>query len=435
MRMFDVLVVGGGPAGVSAAVELAEQKLSVLLIEQRSSLGGAIHREGHDGSLAKAPMAARHRRNWARLKAALKSRASQISISTETVFLGIDGNGECLLDMRTLGGVRTTRTKAIIFAVGASEEILPRMGWELPNVVSAGGLQVQLKETGIPPAGRILVSGKGPLPLALASQLTAMGNAPIALIESGNLRSALIKNPLDLLKLLCRLPLLVEALGYLTRLFISAVPRRRGYAVTKIEKSGAGLIVTVSSEQKQIKYLEVDLVVLHDGLKPNKRGLPTQSMHGILIEHAGDCQEILGADAAILDGRNVARNVALTLRGVATDQIEPGWKRRTRMFQLVLAKLGYSELPAILPETVICRCEGVTYRQLLADKNTSSAKEMRLNSRVGMGPCQGRFCSQAASRIAAQTGIDFAPEEIDGPSPRWPIRPVSVEALACTKEL
>ncbi|SDC77092.1 FAD/NAD(P)-dependent oxidoreductase [Paraburkholderia lycopersici] len=431
----DVLVVGGGPAGVAAAIELAKQNLSVLMVEQRSTPGGAIHRARHDGGPGAAPVARRHRRNWSRLLAALDTYAAKIDVLTETVFAGIDGEGQCLLDVRAQGRVRTLRPSAIIFAVGATEEILPRSGWELPGVVTAGGLQVQIKEIGAPTAGRIVIVGTGPLPLALASQLASLGNPPAALIESANPRRNAIASPLAALKLLARLPLLAEGVGYLCRLALHRVPRLRGYTVTQIVRSGNGMRVTAVRDDTPAIEFEADLVVLHDGLRPNDRALPQGSLHGIRIARAGDCREILGADAAIGDGRIAARRIAAELRGKTALAAEPGWRRRARMFQSALACLYRTEPPPITPDTVVCRCEGVTYAQLIDDGSTTSAREMRLLSRVGMGPCQGRFCARAASRVALEAGCDFPPDEIDGASPRWPIRPVSVEALASANEL
>jgi hypothetical protein len=47
-----------------------------------------------------------------------------------------------------------------------------------------------------------------------------------------------------------------------------------------------------------------------------------------------------------------------------------------------------------------------------------------------MGPCQGRFCARNAQALAAQTGVSFEPQDLHGSVPRWPLRPVSVAALA-----
>jgi len=436
MTRFDVLVVGGGPAGLAAAVKLAKQDLSVLLVEQRSTLGGAIHRARHDGAPGAAPMVRRHRRNWSRLVAALGTHAAKISMLTETVFAGIDGDGQCLLDVRTERRVRIVRPNAIILAVGATEEVLPRPGWELPGVVTAGGVQVQIKETGIPPAGRVVIAGTGPLPIALASQLAALGNPPVALIERANLGRTAITSPLAALKLLTRPHLLAEGAGYLCGLVRHKVPHLYGYTVTQIVRSvdGGMRVMAIRNDGASID-LEADLVVLHDGLKPNDRMLPHGSLHGIRIERAGDCREILGADAAIADGRLAAHRIAAELGGKAPQTGEPGWRRRARAFQLSLARLYHAGSPEITAETLICRCEGITRARLTADGSMTSARELRLLSRVGMGLCQGRFCVRAASRVAAEEGCGFYPEEIEGASPRWPIRPVSVQALTSVDEL
>jgi len=114
-----VLVVGGGPAGVAAAVALAEAGLRLLLIEQRDRLGGAIHRQPAVGAPQIWRGPARHRRNWAELASRLEHVAERIELRTSTVFLGIDGAGRFLFDDRMAGRVFARPVRAAIVAVGA----------------------------------------------------------------------------------------------------------------------------------------------------------------------------------------------------------------------------------------------------------------------------------------------------------------------------
>jgi NADPH-dependent 2,4-dienoyl-CoA reductase/sulfur reductase-like enzyme len=102
------------------------------------------------------------------------------------VFLGVDTDGLVLLDDRSGGRVRTVRTRAVIVAVGAVERVLPRPGWQLDGVVTAGGLQMLIKETGEAPRGDIVIAGNGPLAVALAADLARLGRPPVAVVEAGD---------------------------------------------------------------------------------------------------------------------------------------------------------------------------------------------------------------------------------------------------------
>lgn len=83
---------------------------------------------------------------------------------------------------------------------------------------------------------------------------------------------------------------------------------------------------------------------------------------------------------------------------------------------------------------MICRCEGIT-RRALADQALPSPRETRLVGRIGMGLCQGRFCAYAATTGGPGEAVALTLADIDGAIPRWPIRPVSVKALAQAQEL
>lgn len=107
----DVLVIGGGPAGVAAAAELAELGQRVMLVEQRDRLGGAIHRAYAGPGVNPLPVVARHRRHWATLAQRLIQAGDRVQTHYETVFLGVDGGGRFLLDERKGARVMAVRPK------------------------------------------------------------------------------------------------------------------------------------------------------------------------------------------------------------------------------------------------------------------------------------------------------------------------------------
>ena len=429
----DVLVIGGGPAGVAAATELADLGRRVVLVEQRDRLGGAIHRAYVGPGANPLQVVARHQRNWARLAQRLVQAGDRIDTHYESVFLGVDGDGRFLLDERVGQRVIAVRPKAVVLAVGAMEVVMPRPGWELPGVTTAGGLQVQMKETGRAPQGPILVAGTGPLPFALAAQLAAAGNPPVAVLERGQPGRAAWRHPRAALDGLRSLANVKDALGYGARLLRAGVPYLQGWAVVAVEAVPDGLLVTCQHTDGATQQHRVRHLALHDGLVPQAHGLPTQEIAGVPVVRAGDCREVLGADGALSDGRHAAHEVVRQLGLVVADAGLGRVLAAARRTQHAMATLCAAPVQPTGPETVICRCEGLRRADLDALQGAQSAREIRLVGRFGMGVCQGRFCAGHVARLAAQADVSFDPADLAGGVPRWPLRPVSLSALAAFK--
>ncbi|MDR3369320.1 FAD-dependent oxidoreductase [Rhodoferax sp.] len=431
----DVLIIGAGPAGLSAAIELARLGLRSLLVEQRDQVGGAIYRGHADGHSATA-LTAHHRRRRDVLLQVLGEAGSRVTSALESVFLGVDRDGRCLIDNRRVGHVQGVLPKAVILAVGTVERVLPREGWELPGVVTAGGMQVQLKETGVPPQGPILLAGNGPLLLALGAQLAAAGNPPVAVLERARPLMTAWQQRRAVVDALRCWPNVKDAAYYVIQLLRAHVPYCSGWSLVSIRQTSTGLLVGSQHHSGVYREYLVQHLALHDGLLPNTTGLPApmQSDQGCIV-HAGDCREVLGAVAAIADGRRAAQQVVRHLGHACHDGQQDRAIDKVRRTQAAMAQLF--QAPPIVPtaQTVICRCEGLRrtdFEHLLV---AGSARELRLVGRFAMGVCQGRFCAETVSSLAHEHGIDFDPAALNGDVPRWPLRPVSLAALANYTEL
>lgn len=435
INVVDAIVIGAGPAGVTAALEMSRNGLSVVLVEQRTQIGGAIYCQPVAGAERDLSVGGKR---WQSL--ANELFASAVTLRTGCVFLGIDGDGVVMIEDRESQTVERLRARAVIVAIGAIERVFPRPGWDLAGVSTVGGLQVMLKQTGRAPAGRVLLAGSGPLLLALAAQMCRAGNPPVAIIESGNP----LRHSVRGLGLLKHPKILAQALGYMAIIKGHRVPWKRGTSLTSIERKGTTLLATVEDARGRIDQISVDRIGLHDGIQSNGIGLSHYEKEAAtqgypLIFRAGDAREALGAIAAEADGKCVAREVITELGGKSKHLNL--LKRRIasqRQLQSLLSSMFAPDLSVDLPEnlppeTVICRCEGKTVGDLLlllGSDDRLSGREIKHNGRFAMGQCQGRFCAHTVTGIIARHHSEKNRHGTDNlTGKRWPLRPVSIGSL------
>ena len=172
---FDVSVVGGGPAGLAAAVTVAEAGMKVALVDDNPKLGGQIWRAGRNLSPPKDAA------SW--LERLAKSGVRVMGGTR--VFHASRG----VLAIETDEAVAKIYQHNLVLATGAREFFLPFPGWTLPNVVGAGGLQALVK-SGLPINGkRVVVAGTGPLLLAVAAHLNDHDAEVVCISEQASMSS------------------------------------------------------------------------------------------------------------------------------------------------------------------------------------------------------------------------------------------------------
>ncbi len=162
----DVLVIGGGPAGIAAASRAAELRRANAAGRRRARARRAdLARDARrPASRLGAPMgrpsgAERRRDSEARRASSTSNRSAMAFASSPT---------------RRAKSSRSTRG-AVVLATGARELFLPFPGWTLPNVFGVGGGQALMK-SGMPVRGkRVVVAGTGPLVLAVAAAFASHG--------------------------------------------------------------------------------------------------------------------------------------------------------------------------------------------------------------------------------------------------------------------
>jgi D-hydroxyproline dehydrogenase subunit alpha len=389
---FDILIVGGGPAGMAAAVAAAENGKSVGVLDDNLSWGGQIWRgaSGKEHSPA---------RTWI-------TRAKGAGVSFMPGARVVCGLAPHCLLAETSGEVMEVTFAKLILATGARELFLPFPGWTLPNVMGAGGLQALVKG-GLTIAGkRVVVAGSGPLLWAVAVFLKRAGAHVIEvaeqapLLQLAALTTELVRQPVKLWQTL-RL-----------RLQLSGTTLRRGTYVSEAHGTERLEAVTLT-DGRSARAVTCDYLACGFGLVPNVE-LATHLGCVAKTEGDGECIDvdqwqrtsvddvycagevtgIGGLERSLAEG-TIAGLAAAGRLDLAARHL--GARESARRFgrRLQVAFALRSELKSLArSDTLVCRCEDIAWGQL---RSCDSWREAKLLTRCGMGPCQGRVCGAALS--------------------------------------
>lgn len=177
----EVLVVGAGPAGLSAAIEAARAGADTLLVDANSTAGGQLFKQIHKFFGSKAHEAGERGIDIGRR---LLEEADAVGVEAwlDTVVWG-------LFEDRKLSVLREGRsvdlqTRCIVIATGAMENGLSFPGWTLPGVISAGAAQTMINIHRVLPGQRVLMVGSGNVGVIVAYQLLQAGAEVMAVVET-----------------------------------------------------------------------------------------------------------------------------------------------------------------------------------------------------------------------------------------------------------
>lgn len=464
MNRSPLVIVGGGPAGIAAGIEAARAGLSCTLVEEAPRLGGQIYWQIPEAfSIRDAVALGKDLRRGDALRAELREHSDRVTIIPRTTVLGLSPDREIMWAGEKTAG--TMRADQVILGTGAHERSVPFPGWTLPGVMTAGGAQRLVKTMQVRPGRRALIAGTGPLLLAVANQLQAAGTEVAAVLETGRHPAW----PWFLAKAWGEWSLLKEAFDYWRGLRRAGIPLRFNH--TAFEAHGDLEVAAVtygrvdratwSPIRERAQQVEVDLLVVGFGLVPNVElarltgcdhryvhelggWVPVRSAHMettvAAVFAVGDGAGIRGAQVAAVEGRiagiTAAERAGLLRPAEAERRRAPFLARlkallrvRTVLDEMSWIRPGLDELAT--PETIVCRCEEVALAEVQAalEHGARDLQAVKLFTRLGMGPCQGRNCAPAMGpyicRVAGRT-----PEEVGQINPRLPVKPVSLGTLA-----
>lgn len=411
---FDVVIVGGGPAGLAAAVSASWGTSSIAVVDEGVAPGGQIwRRDSRDGHSEIA-------REWVRAL----DRTATTWLDRATVIDAFRSGGGHRLVIEREGRRVVVESATVILATGARELFLPFPGWTLPGIIGVGGLQA-LAKSGLKVRGkRIVLAGSGPLLMAVAASLARRGAEIVAVAEQAPIRTM----ARFAVRMLAKPRTALDALRYASELSGGTVHLGKWVAAangrTRVE-------TVVVSDGLHEQTIGCDLLGTGYGLVPNTElasllgcrlgpdGIVVDGRHRTSVEGvfaAGECVGIGGVETAVLEG-SIAGQIAA---GLSVSDFTISRRDRSRRWSRTL-DAAFALRPEVRslarPDTIVCRCEDVT---LGAIDEHWEPRQAKLYTRAGMGACQGRVCNAALRSIRG-----WARDTV-----RAPVQPASLSTLA-----
>lgn len=446
--MTDVAVVGAGPAGMAAALELQEMGLSTIVIDDQPTPGGRIfanieRRSAHN---------AEDRSGFALVRR-FREMGGDYRPASEVWQIETGPR----LFLSSAGQAHMIEPRFILLATGAQERPMPFPGWQLPGIMTVGAAQILLKTARQIPQKPVWLAGSGPLLLLYMHQLIAAGGVVAGILDTsppGRLGAAARSLP--------------GAVAYGWRDLLRGASWQWQSRSVDIIRGVSAIRAGGEDQLSHVHYttrdggrgeIATDLLFIHDGVTPGLHGtiaagcdhrwndtercfepildaFGRSSIGSIFV--AGDGATIGGARAAVLSGRVAALGIAKAA-GVLNEKqadIAATPLRRTlaaaaRFRRFVDALYPPAEL-RMPDETIVCRCEEVTARDIraaLRDEVHLGPDGVKIATRAGMGPCQGRQCGASLTRLI-QESHGGAPDKIGFLRIRPPLKPLTLGELA-----
>jgi len=433
-----VLVIGAGPAGLAAARAARARGASVTLLDASDELGGQFWRHLPASRPAANERVLHH--GWDTFRDLAETlefdNGCEIVRGAQVFALETRGSGpaEVHVVVGEADGVDrerlVLRPDAIVLATGAHDRTLPFPGWDLPGVFTGGAAQALAKGERLAVGERVVVAGAGPFLLPVAASLAGTGSRVLGVFEANRVPALVrgwLPKPWQLLGAASKGG---ELAGYLTGHLRHRIPYRLGRMVVAAhgtDRVEAVTVAAVTAEWRPIpgteQRIEVDAVCVSHGFTPRLElaiaagcsltparfvrvdaGQQT-SVPGVYA--AGEITGIGGADLALAEG-TIAGHVAAG--GAASDAALTRARRRRTTFTRFADRLeaahgirsGWPEL--VTDDTIVCRCEEVTYGQLrrtVASTGSRSLRALKLSTRAGLGICQGRVCGRSVEALLA----------------------------------
>lgn len=308
MKRYDLIIVGAGPSGLSAAVEAAKRGLQVVVFDENEKPGGQLFKQIHKFFGSKEHKA--KIRGYV-IGQQLLEEADQagVEVVLNATVIGLYQDREVVVKIGE--EISHFKGNAIIIATGAAENMVTFPGWTLPGVIGAGAAQTMMNMHGVKPGKKVLMLGSGNVGLVVSFQLMQCGCEVVALVDAA--------------------PKVGGYGVHAAKIARTGVPFYLSHTILKAEGNECVTGVTIAEVDDHFqfipgteKHFDVDTICLAVGLSPMsqllkmagckmeddpKRGghVPVSdeygrtSLPGVFV--AGDVSGIEEASSAMIEGR------------------------------------------------------------------------------------------------------------------------------------
>ena len=198
MKMFDVIVIGGGPAGMAAAIEASKKNTKVALIERNDELGGILNQCIHPGFGLKYFKEELTGPEYAQ-RLANQLNETDVTTYLSSMVLSIQHleDGTHSVTFINEEGNTTLQTKAIVLAMGCRERTRGEIkipGSRVAGVYTAGLAQRYINMDNFKPGTRFVILGSGDIGLIMARRLSLEGMKVLGVYELMPYANGLFRN-------------------------------------------------------------------------------------------------------------------------------------------------------------------------------------------------------------------------------------------------
>ncbi|MCR5320758.1 MAG: FAD-dependent oxidoreductase [Lachnospiraceae bacterium] len=329
MKRYDLIVVGAGPSGLSAAIEAAKKGLKVVVFDENEKPGGQLFKQIHKFFGSK-----EHRakvRGFVIGQQLLDEAAEAgVSVVLNATVIGLYQDKEVVVKMGE--EINHYKADAIVIATGAAENMVTFPGWTLPGVIGAGAAQTMMNLHGVKPGEKILMLGSGNVGLVVSYQLLQCGCEVVALVDAA--------------------PRVGGYGVHAAKVARTGVPFYLSHTIVKAEGQEKVTGVTIAEVDDKFqfipgteKHFDVDTICLAVGLSPMSQLLKMAgaqmednprrggqvpicdeygrtSIPGVFV--AGDVSGIEEASSAMIEGRMAGIVAAEYLGYMESDELQDG---------------------------------------------------------------------------------------------------------------
>jgi sarcosine oxidase subunit alpha len=313
-----VLIIGGGPAGLSAAIELGRLGVDTLIVDDKDRLGGKLVLQTHKffGSVKDSHAGTRGFEIGKILQDELLALDSvEVWLNTTAVAVFSDK----IVGVQKDNQYKMIRPRKLLVATGAREKMLSFPGNTLPGVYGAGAFQTLVNRDLVKSSERVLIVGGGNVGLIAGYHAIQANIAVVALIEA--------------------LPQVGGYKVHADKLKRLGVPIYTGHTVVSANGKDKVESVTIARLDENWnampdthKTFIVDTVLIAVGLAEVNEFYLKAKQWGMDVYCAGDAQEIAEASAAMFTGKIEGHKIAQALN-IEVEQMPEDWDTKATILK------------------------------------------------------------------------------------------------------